>query len=100
MKDWLCWRNVYRSIAAVAIMTGLILLIPLAAMLITGDVDWSPLDFAAAGILLFGTGFVFVLAARRARDFKHVATIAIVLAATLVYVWLELAVGVFTSLGS
>ena len=81
-----------------ALVTGLVLLAPLVAMQFTDDVAWTLSDFVIAGVLLFGTGLVFVLAARRIP--KHRAVIGVMLAAALVYVWAELAVGVFTTWGS
>jgi hypothetical protein len=82
----------------IALATGLILLIPLIAMLFTGEMGWGLFDFVLAGVLLFGTGSTFVLAARQTRKYR--AVIGVVLAAALLYVWAELAVGVFTTLGS
>jgi hypothetical protein len=84
----------------IAVATGLILLIPLIAMLLTSEMDWGLLDFIVAGVLLFGTGSIFVLAARKTREIRRRAAIGIVLAAALLWVWAELAVGVFTTWGS
>jgi hypothetical protein len=82
----------------IALATGLILLVPLLAMQFTEEMAWTLSDFVIAGALLFGTGLMFVLAARKTRKYRVV--IGIVLAAALFYVWAELAVGIFTNLGS
>jgi hypothetical protein len=82
----------------IALATGLILLVPLLAMQFTDEVAWTLSDFVIAGVLLFGTGLMFVLAARKMRKYR--AVIGIALAAALIYVWLELAVGIFTTWGS
>lgn len=82
----------------IALATGLILLVPLLAMQFTDDVAWTLFDFAIAGVLLFSAGFVFVLAARRTRKYRVI--IAIVVAAAFLYLWAELAVGIFTTWGS
>ncbi len=82
----------------IALAISLILLIPLVAMQFTDEVAWSPIDFATASALLFGSGLVFTLAARRWRKYRVV--IGIVLAAAFLWVWAELAVGVFTTWGS
>jgi hypothetical protein len=82
----------------IALATGLILLAPLLAMQFTEEVAWTLSDFVIAGVLLFGTGLMFVLAARKTRKYR--AVIGIVLAAALFYVWAELAVGIFTNWGS
>lgn len=83
----------------IALATGLILLIPALAMQFTGAVNWTLLDFATAGVLLFGMGSLFVLAARRVHR-KYRVPVGIAFAAALLYIWAELAVGVFTSWGS
>jgi hypothetical protein len=49
----------------VALATACILLLPLVAMQITDEVDWSLADFAVAGALLGGTGLLLELAARK-----------------------------------
>ncbi len=89
-----------RVIVWIALATSLALLVPLLAMQVTGEVAWTLLDFVAAGSLLFGTGLMFVLAARTTRNIQHKVVIGVVFAAALMYVWAELAVGVFTNLGS
>jgi hypothetical protein len=83
----------------IALATGLILLVPLIAMQLSDEVVWSLLDFATAGALLFGTSLLFVLAARKV-DKRYRVAIGIALMAALLYVWLELAVGIFTNWGS
>ena len=87
-----------KVIVWIALATGLLLLIPLIAMQFTSDVAWSLLDFVTAGALLFGTGLLFVLAARKMP--RHRVAIAIVLAVALLYIWAELAVGILTTWGS
>ena len=82
----------------IALATGLILLLPLLAMQFSSEVNWSLMDFVTAGTLLFGMGLIFVLAARKMP--RHRVVIAIVLAVALLYIWAELAVGIFTTWGS
>lgn len=82
----------------IALATGLLLLVPLLAMQFSDDVAWTLFDFATAGVLLFSAGLVFVLAARRTRKYRVI--IAIVVAAAFLYLWAELAVGIFTTWGS
>ena len=60
--------------------------------------DWTVSDFVTAGALVTGTLLLFALATWRAP--RHRAVIGAVIAVAFVYVWLELAVGVFTDLGS
>ena len=84
----------------IALATGLVLLVPLVAMQFTDGVVWTLLDFTAAGALLFGAGSVFVLAARLTKNRRRRLAIGIVIAAAALYLWAELAVGIFTSWGS
>ncbi len=84
----------------IALATGLILLIPLIAMQFSGEWDWDVPDFIIIGILLFGMGSLFVLTARKIRKNSHRVAVGIVFAIALLYIWAELAVGIFTNLGS
>jgi hypothetical protein len=88
----------HRATIWIAVATGLLLLVPLVAMQFTDEVAWAPGDFVLAGTLLFGTGLIFLLAATTLRNYRTV--IGIALAAALIYVSAELAVGVVTTLGS
>ncbi|MCP4144438.1 MAG: hypothetical protein GY752_04045 [bacterium] len=83
----------------VAIVTGVILLIPLVAMQFTDEVNWDIADFIVMSFLLFSMGSLFVLVSRRVHR-KHRVVIGIILAIVLLYIWAELAVGIFTGLGS
>jgi hypothetical protein len=87
-----------RSVLLLALVTGLILLVPLVATRLSDAVTWTLFDFVAMGALLFGGGLVFVLAARRTATHR-LAVGATILAAVL-FLWVEMAVGVFTDLGS
>lgn len=83
----------------VAIWTGVALLIPAAAMQFTSEVNWSGVDFLVMGALLLVAGSSFVVAARRVPRNRR-AALGVLFATALVFVWAELAVGVFTDLGS
>ena len=83
----------------VAIVTGLILLIPLVAMQFTDEVNWGIADFIVMSFLLFSMGSLFVLVSRRTQR-KHRVVIGTILATLFLYIWVELAVGIFTGLGS
>ena len=83
----------------VAAIACALLLIPLIAMQLTDSVNWSIADFAAMGALIFVAGSFFVLIARKVNPSRRLAVGVLVLALFL-YVWAELAVGIFTNLGS
>ena len=85
--------------AWIALDTGLLLLIPLVAMQFNSGVNWSTGDFVVMGALLFITGSIFVLTARRV-DRAHWGLVAFVVAAGYLYLWAELAVGIFTNWGN
>ena len=84
-----------RRIVRVAIATACVLSIPLLAMQFTAEVAWSPFDFATAGVLLFGSGLVYVLATRNVAGARSRIAIGVAVAAVLLIVWTELAVGIF-----
>lgn len=86
----------------VGLATAMILLVPLVAMQLTGEVAWTGFDFAVAAVLLAGAGLACVRAARRAARLRRWQQAAVVGAVALVFaaVWVELAVGVFFQLGS
>jgi hypothetical protein len=58
-------RSAYRSAVRVALATACILLVPLVAMQITDEVNWSLGDFVFAGALLGGTGLLLERAVRK-----------------------------------
>jgi hypothetical protein len=78
----------------VVLATALLLILPLLAMQVTGEVAWSPADFVVAGTLLAGTGFMYVLSASNACTPIYRAAVGMALAAALLLVWMNLAVGV------
>ena len=84
--------NLWR-LAPWAIAT-LLLLLPLVAMRFTDAVAWDGADFVVAGALLFGACGVFELAARTTGGRAYRAAVGLALAAALVLIWINLAVGV------
>ena len=91
-------KNIFR----IALVTGLVLLIPLVLTLLNpnahinggngGGADWGPLDFITMGVLLFGTWLALDFAVRKLTSpvYRMIACVAIVSA--LLLVWIELAV--------
>ena len=72
-----------------------LLLIPLIAMQFTDEVNWSPMDFLIAAVLLLGTGFLVDLVIRKTKNLKYRIVIMIVIIIVFILIWAELAVGVF-----
>ncbi len=93
-----------RSAARLALGVAILLLVPLAAMQLTDQVAWGPLDFAVAGVLLFGTGLLYQAAARRAErvggDVAYRIAAGLALASALFLVWSNLAVGLIGDEGN
>ena len=85
-------RTAYRSVGGVALATAFVLLIPLLA-----GWAWTLADFVFAGVLVFGTGLAYVLAARRAARIAYRAAVGFALAAAFLLVWVNGAVGVIGS---
>lgn len=72
-----------------------LLLIPLAAMQFTKEVNWSATDFLLMGALLFvaGTGIEWVLRWKSSPKRKYLFIAVIII--LLLLLWMELAVGIF-----
>jgi hypothetical protein len=86
-----------KSVVRVALATALILLLPFLAMQFTDEVVWNLADFAVAGVLLFGAGLTYALLARKAGNIAYRAAVGVAVAAALVLVWMNLAVGIIGS---
>lgn len=86
-----------RQFQTVTVIVGSLLLIPLIAMQITTEVNWSGMDFLIAGLLLLTTGlFIFFLANQSLPRILRLLAISVVLIIALL-LWVELAVGIFGS---
>ena len=86
-----------RSLLRIALGTAAILLVPLVAMQLTHEVNWTVGDFAVAGVLLMGTGLLFDLAARKIRTRRARLMSIGAIAFGFLFVWAELAVGIVGS---
>ena len=89
-----------KSIIRIALATAFILLLPLLAMQLTDEVVWDLTDFAVAGVLLFGAGLTYELIARKAGHIAHRAAVGVAVAAALLLVWINLAVGIIGNEGN
>lgn len=79
----------------ILVAVGALLTIPL-----LGRFPWTLSDFVIMGLLLFFAGAVFVIAGRKFRPRKSRIIAAVVVGIVFLYVWAELAVGIFTNWGS
>ena len=84
-----------KRLIVILLAVALLLLTPLIAMNFTDEVNWTQLDFIAAGVLLIGTGLLCELVLRKVKKSKHRIAICLVILAILLLIWAELAVGIF-----
>ncbi len=82
-----------RNIIRIAIVTGLILMIPLVAMQFVEGWNWSLIDFIAAGALIFGTGLSYELISRKGSTTKYKIAAGIAIGAAFLLIWINMAVG-------
>ena len=82
----------------IVLTVALLLLIPLIAMQFTDEVNWTPLDFVVAGLLLLGTGLLCELVMRKVNNVRLRIAICVALLVVLLLIWAELAVGIFGTL--
>ena len=87
-------HTAYRPATRLVLATAFILMLPLLVMQVTDQVVWDLADFAVAGALLVGTGLMYELAARKAGNIAYRAAVGVALAAALLLVWINLAVGI------
>lgn len=87
MGRWSRWRVAGWSMAA------LLLLLPVAAMRFTEEVDWTAGDFAFAALLIGGVGAAFEGAIRASRSRAYHLGAALALGAAALTVWANGAVG-------
>jgi hypothetical protein len=85
--------NLSKPLMVVAIITSIILLIPLVAMQYTTEVNWDLGDFIVMGILLFGTGAAFVILTAYSNNYIHKLAMVFAIGATFLMIWSNLAVG-------
>jgi hypothetical protein len=79
----------------ILLTVAFLLFIPLIAMQFTEEVNWNPLDFVAAGVLLLCTGLVLDIVLRKIKNVRYRIIISAALILVLLLVWAELAVGIF-----
>lgn len=93
----------------IAFATGLILLIPFSFMQLQvqlpdqastpSEINWDLTDFIAMGTLIFGISSLFVLGGRKVHK-QYRLVIGVISLILFLWLWAELAVGLFTNWGS
>ncbi|MHB8906447.1 MAG: hypothetical protein ACYC6D_10015 [Melioribacteraceae bacterium] len=90
-------NTIIQYVFGVALLAAVLLLLPLLAMLITKEVDWSLFDFVAAWILLFSAGFTYRMVARKMNNIMYKAAVGVAVGTSLLLIWSNLAVGLIGS---
>jgi hypothetical protein len=93
-RRWNPWRIAAWSFAA------FLVLLPLAAMQLTDEVNWTGFDFLFASVLIGGVGVTFELTVRVSRNHAYRAAVGFALAATFLTIWVNGAVGMIGSEGN
>src|SRR3712207_1770656 len=88
------WRKALWMFAA------FLLLLPLAAMQVTDEVDWGKTDFLLMGAMLFGACGVYELAARMTGSIAYRAAVGVAVVTAFILIWINLAVGIVGSEGN
>jgi hypothetical protein len=99
-----------RTVLRWVLITAAVLAIPLLAMVLklgvpdpgsgTEGVNWGPMDFAIIGVLVLGSGLLYEYASARAGNVAHRAAVGIAVAAGLLLIWVNLAVGMIGDEGN
>jgi peptidoglycan/LPS O-acetylase OafA/YrhL len=84
-----------KRLVGIVLTVALLLLIPFIAMQFTNEVNWTLFDFMVAGVLLLGTGLLCELVIRKVKNIKYRLAICGVILIALLFIWIELAVGIF-----
>lgn len=86
--------RIFPSTGAILLGVALILSIPLLAMQLTSEVNWTLFDFVFAGVILMGPAFLYQLAARSSARPAYRAGVGVALVSAVLIVWLTGAVGI------
>ncbi len=92
--------SIRRQMLFVALATTAILMVPLAAMTLTNEVNWNLFDFVVMGALLLGAGLAFVLISRNLDSIAYRTAVGVAVVTGLLLVWVNLAVGIIGSSGN
>lgn len=93
-------NSLKKLVTGLAVISVLAILVPLIAMQFSQDVQWTASDFIVAVMLLFSIGAASVLASRYVHTRRSRFAVAVCGFIVIVWLWAELAVGVFTNWGS
>ena len=76
-------------------IVGLLLSIPLIAMQLTDEVNWSFFDFIIMGVMLSITGLAIGIIIKKIKYYKYRNIFFTIIVFIFLLIWAELAVGLF-----
>ena len=76
-------------------IVGLLLSIPLIAMQLTDEVNWSFFDFIIIGALITITGLLIGIVLKSFKYYKYKKILIVTILLTCLLIWAEFAVGLF-----
>lgn len=88
-------RSSVSNIVKTALVTVVILTVPLLGNRFVEGWNWDMPDFVVAAILIFGTGLLFQLIFNKVSHRTYRIMLVVFTALIFIYVWAELAVGIF-----
>lgn len=84
-----------KRLIGIVLAIALLLLVPLIAMQLTHEVNWTRFDFMTAAFLLLITGLACELVLRKVKTKRQRIVICLIILAVFLLIWLEIAVGIF-----
>ena len=85
----------FKMIVRILPIVGVLLLIPLIAMQLTDEVNWSFFDFIIMGALLTITGLLIGIILKKVKSYKYKKVLIVTILLIFLLIWAELAVGLF-----
>mgnify|MGYP004298373349 FL=1 len=76
-------------------IVGLLLLIPMIAMQLTDEVNWSFFDFVIMGVMLSITGLAIGIIIKKIKYYKYRNIFIAIIIMIFLLIWTELGVGLF-----
>jgi hypothetical protein len=87
-------QTIARRVGVWAIVVTILLMIPLVAMRVSDEWNWSLFDFVFMGTLLFGSALTYELVARQVGVTAYRMAVGLACATGLVLLWINAAVGI------
>ena len=89
MKKFFMWPTV---------VTLLLFLVVWIGMQYSNEISWNLMDFVMAAVLIYGSFVSYAIISTKMPKHKNMIAFGIIV--VFVYIWAELAVGIFTNWGS